>query len=359
MALIDLSQHTSRHELFEALPKTQLQRPVCLFRFEHRLHDEEHNLWKLELLEELIYGRNTAVVVLSQVVPVWYLLDREPPPCPPAQEMAADPEKAAKAAALREEQVEKAREEVRSRWRKLLRKFTLSISDLSADPSGFETQLERLRKAGMVRFLERVKRECGSIQVQEIATDMLRVWSPRRDRQGGSDTHLDPAEIDHAWVSEWDGFVDELRQRAEPHYQMLWTLCSEREKIVLVHLAEGGLVNARNERALKRLLARGLVVRLPHFRLMNESFQRFVSTSLCCEEVRALEQVAEASTWTKIRAPLVTVLIGAAGFLFITQREVFDTSVAFVGAIAAALPALFRMIGLGGSSSPPQIKGAS
>jgi hypothetical protein len=168
------------------------------------------------------------------------------------------------------------------------------------------------------------------------------------------DSHLRriAAEILHGraregWPS-WERFAEDLRQRTEPYYQTLWTICNEREKILLVHLAEGALVNPRNPGAVKKLMSRGLLVRSPHFRLMNESFRRFVASSVCRDEVRGLERDVEASTWTKIRTPLVAVLLGTAAFIFITQREVFDTSVAFVGALAATLPALFRLLGTGG-----------
>jgi hypothetical protein len=344
MALIDLGEPRSREELLGKLQEPAAQRPViCLQRFEHRLQDPEHNLWKLELLEELIYGRNKSVVILSQVVPVWYLLDRRPPPQPPAVETSQDPEKAARAAALREEQEEKAREAVRERWRKLLRRFTLSMTEPRQGEDELAGELRRLREqdggADAEDLAARIEAECGDDgQLRSIAAEIL------HGRASGAS---------------WKRFAEDLRQRTEPYYQTLWTMCNENEKILLVHLAEGGLVNPRNSAAVRKLMARGLVVRSPHFRLMNAGFQRFVASGACRDEVRQLERGAEASTWNKIRAPLVAVLIGAAAFLFITQREVFDTSVAFVGAAAAALPALFRLLGAGGGGTAGAPKSAA
>jgi hypothetical protein len=140
-------------------------------------------------------------------------------------------------------------------------------------------------------------------------------------------------------------FLEDLRERAEPYYRTLWAICTDEEKVVLVHLAEGGLVNARNIRPLRMLMRRGLVKRAPHFRLMNESFRRFVAKDVCLNEVRVLERKAEASAWGQIRGPLALSLIGMAAFFFITQREIFDISMAFFGAIAASLPAVFRVLG--------------
>jgi hypothetical protein len=63
------------------------------------------------------------------------------------------------------------------------------------------------------------------------------------------------------------------------------------------------------------------------------------------QSLRVLEKKAEASAWGRIQAPFALVLMGVAAFIFITQRQVFDISIAFFSALATSLPVLFRVLG--------------
>jgi hypothetical protein len=327
-AVIDLRQLTSREDLLRCLGRADLvgSPRICLHHFEHRLQEEEHNLLKLELMEELILGRDKPVIVLGHVVPAWYLLDRQP-------------------VTMSGGGSEKASKEIQERWRHLLRRFMTWVCRKQADVDRLNSDLgaieERVLSDGtangrrLKRLLAAAREECGeSEQLERLAGDMVRARLQ----------DLSP-----------DLFFDDLRERAEPYYRALWTMCTEAEKVVLVHLAEGGLVNGKNADALKMLMRRGLVKRDPCFRLMNESFRRFVGTDVCLGEVRSLERQAAASAWNRIRTPFMVSLIGVCAFFFITQREVFDVSMAFFSAVAASLPALFRVFS---AAAPGQSKPA-
>ncbi|HEX4959424.1 MAG TPA: cache domain-containing protein [Thermoanaerobaculia bacterium] len=336
VALIDLSTLDGREDLLDCLSRQDLASStrICLHHFEHRLQDEEHNLLKLELMEELILGRDKPVIVLSHVVPAWYLLDRTPAPV--AEDKALDPDKAAK----RLEALQKERKEVQERWRGLLRRFVfwvcrnraagqLEINLLSIqDGSRSQGRLERL--------LAVAREESGDSEpLQKLAGELVR---------------------EHLQDLSRDLFIDDLRERAEPYYRTLWAMCTEAEKVILVQLAEGALVNAKNAGALKMLMKRGLVKRDPSFQIMNESFRRFVARGMCQHEVRNLERKADVSAWGRIRAPFALVLLGVAAFIFITQRQAFDISIAFFTALATGLPVLFRVLG---AVTPGQGKAAS
>jgi len=336
VALIDLRELASREDLLRCLGRADLVASprICLHHFEHRLQEEEHNLLKLGLMEELILGRDKPVIILSHVVPAWYLLDRKP--AAEAEDGTLDPDKATK----RLEAVEKARKEIQERWRGLLRRFLTWVcrnranvhrlnSDLSAIQSAHVLPDGALNVRRLQRLLAMAREECGeSEQLESLAGDLVKARLQDLSR---------------------DLFLDDLKERAEPYYRALWTMCTEEEKVVLVHLAEGGLINAKNAVALKMLMRRGLVRRDPSFRLMNESFRRFVATDICLVEVRTLEQEAGTSAWGRMKGPLTVTLIGVAAFFFFTQREAFDVSIAFLSAIAASLPALFRVFGAAGS----------
>jgi hypothetical protein len=342
-ALIDLSTLDGREDLLDCLRRQDLagSTRICVHHFEHRLQDEEHNLLKLELMEELILGRDKPVIVLSHVVPAWYLLDRTPAPV--AEDKALDPDKAAK----RLEAVQKERKEVQERWRRLLRRFVFWVCRNRAEAGRLEVNLRLIQAEGALpdgsrshRRLERLlavaREECGDSEpLQSLAGELVRA---------------------HLQDLSQDLFIDDLRERAEPYYRTLWAMCTEAEKVTLVQLAEGALVNAKNAGALKMLMKRGLVRRDPSFQIMNESFRRFVARDVCLHEVRDLEKKADASAWGRMRAPFAMVLLGVAAFIFITQRQVFDISTAFFSALATSLPVLFRVLG---AVTPGQGKAAS
>ncbi|MCP4655878.1 MAG: hypothetical protein GY856_10720 [bacterium] len=144
--------------------------------------------------------------------------------------------------------------------------------------------------------------------------------------------------------------LEEVGERAEDYYRGLWETCSPDEKLALGHIAEEGLVNAKNHRAVRRLLARGLVRRTPHPVVMNESFRRYLLSDGCRQEVRELE-IDPGSAWSRLRWPLILVLLGSLVFVAVTQQEFLDTTVALLTGAAAAIPALLRLFGFFGPSA--------
>jgi hypothetical protein len=126
----------------------------------------------------------------------------------------------------------------------------------------------------------------------------------------------------------------------------VWSTCSDDDKLVLVHVAQQGLANAASRRVVRRLLMRGLLFKDPGLRVMNETFKRFVLGPQCRAEVRCFEGEAEPSTWDRLRMPLALGAASAGAFLFVTQREVFDSTLTTVAGITAAVPTVIRLASL-------------
>ena len=140
-----------------------------------------------------------------------------------------------------------------------------------------------------------------------------------------------------------DQILDEIEERTSNYYARVWSTCSNDEKIVLGHVAQQGLANAASRRVVRRLLVRGLLFKDPSLRLMNETFTRFVLSASCRGEVTALEGEAEPSTWDRLRLPLALGAASAGAFLFVTQREVFDSTLTTVAGVTAAVPTVIRL----------------
>jgi Ca2+/Na+ antiporter len=143
---------------------------------------------------------------------------------------------------------------------------------------------------------------------------------------------------------------EEVRSRiavlARSYYQTLWDGCSVDEKIVLVRLAEDGLVSSQNYDHLLELLQKGLVRRDPGLRLMNRSFGQFALRSVTRADVQEWEEAGGISAWSVMKwlLPLPLLLFG--GFLFVTQRESFSNVMGIAVALGSVTPILVNLFNL-------------
>jgi len=138
--------------------------------------------------------------------------------------------------------------------------------------------------------------------------------------------------------------INEVVDQARAYHLALWATCSQDERCALIHLALDGLISSKNT-DVRQLMKRGLVVMDPGLRLMDESFRRFVISSQYDEDIDAWRQ-AGGSNWELMKAPLLLILLSVSLFLFVTQKEVYDSSVSFVSALTAGLAALFKLLGM-------------
>jgi hypothetical protein len=141
-----------------------------------------------------------------------------------------------------------------------------------------------------------------------------------------------------------DQVLDEVADRAESWYRRIWRSCSPDERLVLADVAAEGFANHKSRRTVRRLLGRGLIAKDPSFRLMNTTFRRFVLSPWCQADVHAIEGATAPSPWERLRVPFFTVLVGAALFFLLTQRELFNVTIAALTTLTAALPVLARFV---------------
>jgi hypothetical protein len=79
---------------------------------------------------------------------------------------------------------------------------------------------------------------------------------------------------------------------------------------------------------------------------MNTTFRRFVLSPSCQQDVHTIEGESDPSTWDRFRAPFFTVLIGTSLFFLLTQREMFNATIATLTTVTAAVPVLTRVVAL-------------
>jgi len=139
--------------------------------------------------------------------------------------------------------------------------------------------------------------------------------------------------------------LDEIRERAESYYAVLWASCSPAEKLLLHQLAKQGLVNGKNRKSIRRLIARGLVRRAPNIRVFSETFRRYV---LEVANSQRLTEMEEQSTglWNSLRVPIALVTLTIAVIFFASQKDLLNVTTGIVTGLAAGLPAIAKLVGL-------------
>jgi hypothetical protein len=139
--------------------------------------------------------------------------------------------------------------------------------------------------------------------------------------------------------------LDEIRERAESYYAGLWASCSLAEKLLLHQLAKHGLVNGKNRKGIRRLIARGLVRRAPHIRVFSETFRRYVLDVSNSQPLARMEE-RSIGLWNSLRVPVALVTLTIAVIFFASQKDLLNVTTGIVTGLAAGLPAIAKLVGL-------------
>jgi hypothetical protein len=135
----------------------------------------------------------------------------------------------------------------------------------------------------------------------------------------------------------WSQIVGFVLDAAEPYYRSVWELCSREERLVLIQLAQEGLLNPCRIELVRRLSRRGLVVVDPRFKLMNESFAQFVRTVESPERVAEWEHTASGLSWSRLGTPLYALAAVVIIILLFTEQDMLSGVLAIATAAGSTL----------------------
>ena len=144
-------------------------------------------------------------------------------------------------------------------------------------------------------------------------------------------------------VQSSDAIASEVLERADPYYRMIWNECTSEQKFVLSQLAEDGMVNPMNGRAIRQLIRRGFILRDPQFRIMNESFRRFLKSATTDDLKQNWHRESRRSGWGKLQGAFFTTMIVVGVFLLTTQNALWQSSAAYVTTAFGALGTLAKL----------------
>ena len=330
----ELNLELADHELMCALrnlDRTDPERPVLLSEFDEHLDDPKLTRRKLDWIERLAADQTRSLIVQSSSSPS--LID---------QALRMKSRGLTNGAQLLE------------RWRSVLK--LLVVINRPAGDSASEAATSWWRDAwtsmhpgaggwrvvGLRELLE-LRRDC--LARKELAREGA-VDAFVRAVCVSIDARLSGAPSRSATRLSSEQVLDEIGERTDAWYRRIWRTCTADEQLVLAEIASEGFVNYKSRRTVRRLLGRGLIVKDPSFRLMNKTFRRFVLSPACQHDIHAIEGASDPSSWDRFRAPFFAVLIGAALYFLVTQREMFNATIATLTTVAAALPVLTRMLAL-------------
>ena len=260
---------------------------VRVFDFEYRATDAGVSMRKLVFLERLFALPNRTVIIASTISPAVFL------------SLITN-------------------EDLRRRWTNVLDAYVWATeSQFDIAPTGEVDGVERdnrdwlLAETDHGAFLQSLRRELEPLVENGAGREQL---------------------------------IDEIRERSNSYYAGLWASCSAKEKILLHQLAREGLMNGKDRKSVRRLLARGLVRRRPNLRIFNETFRLYVVAAAKREQV-PIDSHEGPSTWDMIRLPLFVVVISVVILIFATQKDLLNLSTGLVAALTTGLPAIVRLFG--------------
>jgi hypothetical protein len=153
-----------------------------------------------------------------------------------------------------------------------------------------------------------------------------------------------------------DTIASEILERADGYYRMIWNECTKEQKFVLAQLAVDGLLNPANGRAVRQLVRRGLIAKDPQFRIMNESFRRFLRSAATPELKQEWMHQSRQSGWGKAHGVFFTTMVLIGIFLLTTQNELWQSSAGYVTTALGAFGTLAKLLNTvrgGGSAEKP------
>lgn len=292
---------------------------VIVDHFEFDLDNPDACLSKLRLLEQLLYVRKRRVVLLSTVDPMFYLVAGAPEILTVSGEHPESPQR------------------LLDRWSGVLSHFQKIQPDDFPDEH-WRRLLKQNPRTGWQRALLRlVIRECAhTAQLRQIGLSLV-------------EEHLDRGPIPAGQV------LEELRERADAYYRVLWSTCTRTERLVLYQLSQDGWANPQNGNAIRQLLRRRIIRRESCLQIMNQTFRRFVQTAQCPEEVARWEEEERHSSWSAVKLALGTAIAVFFAWLLYSQREILQVGMGYIAALGAASGAVVTVVrNLSGSSAGRQ-----
>jgi hypothetical protein len=116
------------------------------------------------------------------------------------------------------------------------------------------------------------------------------------------------------------------------------------QKLALYQLAETGVVNPRNHTVVAQLLRKELVRRDPTFRVMNETFRRFVEQEMSHESAAEWEHEGVLLPWGSVSTMVLTLALLPLGLMLLTQQQLLGAWAGILPTLTPIVPSVVKLI---------------
>jgi hypothetical protein len=137
-------------------------------------------------------------------------------------------------------------------------------------------------------------------------------------------------DLQRAWALRAQVPKDELRRairvRAEACYQLLWTSCTRSEKLVLIQLAQEGVINPKCSDTVDELIAKGLIWPGAAPTIFNMTFRDFLRDIERADVVQQWEHMEGSGLWV-VSGRLVAIALMVGGLFYLVTQGISVQSV--------------------------------
>jgi len=135
------------------------------------------------------------------------------------------------------------------------------------------------------------------------------------------------------------------RLSADSYFHWLFSGLSKSEKLVMMQLAQEGVVNPNSADVIADLMAQGLIERRWGLLMVKDNkFAKFLVHALPHHTVKHWEKEIAGSRPASLQWSFLVLGVGVVAFLIYTQGEVFNTWVTYATGVAAAAPKILQFL---------------
>ena len=288
--------------LFNAKVLDKKNKLIIVNHFEYNIFDPITTRIKLNFLERIMLANSSKIIILSTIHPLAFL------------EAAMEQNDSKKNLSMEHDQ---------ERWHVLLGHFGIVVFPLKL-MTGTSTEAifkSIFQETAYTHFLNKMRSSAMQVAVG--------LPKNKRNEKG-------------------DEMVLKLQVTADYFYLYIWHSLTKEEKFLLYDLAEDNLVNSYDEYNLNMLLAKGLIIRVDGgLRLFNRGFRNFILTAIGnAEAIKIKHLMEDHSNWSKLKNPLLIVIVAILIFLLASQEEVYSKLITYVAALGAAIPMFLKLFSM-------------
>jgi hypothetical protein len=322
----DLRNLGTGNQAWEVQDTSSTPGAIVIDHFDFNMRNSAWNQTRLLLLEKLLDKPEQRLVLVSTVDLLFFLVEER-------QSVLADAKDSQTASLLLE------------RWAHALDKFS-KVKLPNKDEDALAQAVDRFfcdwerwvpsshEDGGFAQIAGRICLECSSMpMLRTVGKELLLNFQPPSGAPNVS-------YMRSPTFPSREQLVEMVLDRADAYYRMLWAGLTTTERLVLYQLALDGWANPKNTPAIRQLEQKQLIYRRPMYRLINESFRKFIRSPEHEKEITAWQREEQQSTWQVLRFIMIAAIIGVGAWLLYAQASLFQIGAGYITAIATLLTAI-------------------